>query len=376
MQARRAFGSVCLPVCLGVTTTADLSDGSLLWSVPDAYAWGSPTPQLAEEILHSSLSLRSRVRTNLGSRRLLAALIGATAIACGNDVSAPPTDSTPTDANPDITAVTTSAAPWRVEDFSTYSGSTTTWKADPHDWMYAASSWMHQERIKLDTQVLYNGHPTLRYDWPGPAAGSPWGGCNTDPAILADYKAPSTREVWVEAVHKFRSDFNNKGPGCSSTAYKLLLLWRPIGDRYDIVNGVYGNWWSAAPQNPAYPVSTSSTGSWCSGYDSNCRWGYGPNQSQYLANVPGKQWDGLWHVYRVHIRISSCGTCADGIYEVWVDGKKVVGRYSMKNAKKDGTWSGRLSDIYLGSNSNSGTYSATQTWWGHLKIWTSNPGWL
>ena len=47
----------------------------------------------------------------------------------------------------------------------------------------------------------------------------------------------------------------------------------------------------------------------------------------------------------------------------------------MKNAKADGSWSGRLSEIYLGSNSNSGTYVPTKNWWGHLKIYTSNPNW-
>jgi len=264
---------------------------------------------------------------------------------------------------------------WRNEDFSTYGGSTATWKSDPHDWMLYGPSWFNQQQIFLDTQELYNGHPTLRYDWPGPAAGNGWGGCNTDKAIIADYKAPPAREVWIEVSHKFRSDFNDQGPGCGSFAYKFLLMWRPNGDRYDLINGVYGNWWSAAPQQPPYAQVCDASGCWCSGFDSNCRWGYGPNQSQYLANVPGKQWDGQWHLYRVHILISSCASCADGTYEVWVDGKQVVGRYKMANVKADGTWAGNLSEIFLGSNSNSGTATATQTWWGHLKIWTSSPGW-
>ncbi len=336
------------------------------------------------------LTLRACAATRGRLRRLIAALIGATVIACGNEISEPAGNSTPSSTDdpagnsapsstddPTITALTSSVAPWRTEDFTTYGGSTTTWKANPHGWMYSASSWMHQELVKLDTQTLYNGHPTLRYDWPGPPAGKPWGGCDTDPAISAAYKAPSPREIWIEVAHRFRADFNARGPGCGAYGYKLLLMWRPIGDRYDIVNGNYGNWWSGGPQNPAYSRAAycNSNGCYCSGYDSNCRWGYGPNQSQYLPNVPGKQWDGLWHIYRVHIRISSSATTPDGIYEIWVDGKKVVGRYGMKNAKADGTWSGRISEIALGSNSNSGTYVPTQTWWGHLKIWTSNPGW-
>jgi hypothetical protein len=314
---------------------------------------------------------------------LVAALIGAVAIACGADtptsspVEAAPETAPAADETPSITPLTASAsaAPWRVEEFNSYGGSTTNWRSDPHDWMVSPAAWNHQEKAFLDTQVLYNGHPTLRYDWPGPPAGKPWGGCSTDPAILASYKAPATREVWIEATHMFRKDFNNAGPGCGPRAYKFLMMWRPNGDRYDIINGVYGTWRSSAPQRPAYPKSPSTTGAYCTGYNSDCRWGYGPNQSQYLANVPGNQWDGLWHTYRVHIRISSSSTATDGIYEVWVDGKKVVGRYGMTNTKADGTWSGRLSEIYLGSNSNSGTYVPTKTWWGHVKIWTSSPGW-
>jgi hypothetical protein len=264
---------------------------------------------------------------------------------------------------------------WRNEDFTTYGGSTTSWRSNPHGWMIGVPpTWFNQGKIALDGQELYNGHPTLRYDWPGPAEAG-WGGCSTDKAIVADYLAPATREVWIEVAHKFRSDFNNLGPGCGPSAYKFLLMWRPNGDRYDVINGVYGTWRSSAPQNPPYPMLPETTGSYCTGYDSNCRWGYGPNQSQYLPNIPGNQWDGQWHLYRVHIRISSSATTPDGVYEVWVDGRQVLGRYGMANAKADGTWTGRLNEIFLGSNSNSGTYAPTKTWWGHLKIWTSNPGW-
>lgn len=312
--------------------------------------------------------------------RWLAALIGAFSLACSGDAAIPTSSSTPSEPqtaapiDPAISTTATATA-WRVEDFSKYGGSTATWSANPYGWRVEGPSWHHKEKIAIDTKELYNGHPTLRYDWPGPAGGGGWGGCNTDPAIVAAYKGPNGRELWIEVTHKFASNFSNKGPGCGSTAYKFLLMWRSIGDRYDIVNGVYNSWWSAGPQRPAYKVVSDGTGSWCSGYDSNCRWGYGPNQSRYLASLPGKQWDGLWHIYRVHIRISSSATTADGIYEVWVDGKQTVGRYGMTNAKADGTWSGRISEIYLGANSNSGTSTATKTWWGHLKIWSTNPGW-
>jgi len=269
--------------------------------------------------------------------------------------------------------VSASATPWRVEDFTTYGGSTSKWKSDPHDWMYSASSWMHQERIVLDTKNLYNGHPTLRYDWPGPAAGSPWGGCNTDPAIQASYKAPSNREVWIEVAHKFRSDWYPLGPNCNAGGYKLLLLWRE-SDRFDIINFVNAkNWWSGSPQKAPY-----SGYSYCStsGAGENCRWGYGKDQSQFLSSLPGMHWDSQWHIYRVHLRIPAVKGNTDGIYEIWIDGKKVLNRYNRTFiANNTGAFLNHITSIALGSNSNSGTRVATQTWWGHLKIWTSNPGW-
>jgi hypothetical protein len=332
--------------------------------------------------VHRVFHDQSRAGTRPGVLRSVAAFIALATIACSDSAIEPPAStSSPAETDsPSITPMTlatSSVTPWRNEDFTTYGGSTSNWKSDPHAWRVGEGDgkWTHQQNIFIDTQVLYNGHPTLRYDWPGPPAGKPWGGCSTDPAIVSSYTAPSAREVWIEAVHKFRGDFNTKGPGCGPTAYKFLLMWRPIGDRYDIRNGVTGKWWSAAPQKPAYAKVCDNSGCYCTGYDSNCRWGFGLNQSKYTANVPGTWWDGQWHVYRVHIKISSSATTADGVYEVWLDGRQVVGRYGMKNAKADGSWSGRLSEIYLGSNSNSGTYVPTKNWWGHLKIYTSNPGW-
>jgi len=311
----------------------------------------------------------------------VAALLGIGAFACGsNDLSAPPGSDSPateegasSDA-PGISAATTSVAPWRNEDFTTYGGSTNTWKADPHDWMVSPSSWMHQERIVLDTKNTYNGHPTLRYDWPGPAAGSPWGGCNTDPAISASYRMPAAREVWIEAVHKFATTWNDRGPGCGFGEYKFLLFLRSQ-DRFGMSNGHNGStWWSSSPQSPVF----NGYGTFCStgGVGENCQWGYGSGQVSFLSTMPGKQWDGQWHTIRVHIRIPAVKGNKDGIFEIWVDGVKTVGRYNRTFISNNtGYFSTRFLEVLLGSNSNSGTYQATQTWWGHLKIWTSSPGW-
>jgi hypothetical protein len=316
-------------------------------------------------------------------RRSALALGLLAAIACGDSAMEPAgsTGETTPD-NPGVTPLTVSASaasPWRVEDFTTYGGSTTNWKNDPHNWMVTPSDWMHTEKITLDTKNTYNGHPTLRYNWPGPSAGKPWGGCNTDPAISSSYWAPSTREVWIEFVHKFASNWNDRGPGCAFGEYKFLLMWR-LSDRFDIINGHVGGgggsgiqWWSASPQKVPFSGYTACS---TAGSGENCRWAYGQGQSTFSTAIPGDHWDGQWHVYRVHLRIPATKGNTDGVYEVWVDGKKVLGRYNrtfINNAT--GAFLNKITSIQLGSNSNSGTYSATQTWWGHLKIWTSNPGW-
>lgn len=325
------------------------------------------------------------VRSRHGSQgrfaRLVAVFIGLTAISCGsNDLSAPAAgdDGTQSGDPSNITTSTSSVAPWRNEDFTTYGGSTSNWKADPHDWMISPSSWMHTERIVLDTKNTYNGHPTLRYNWPGPPAGKPWGGCNTDPAISASYRMPAASEVWVEAVQKFRSDFNDRGPGCGFGEYKFLLLLRAQDRMGGIGNGHNAStWWSGSAQSPVLS-ETYTAGTHCSGggMGENCQWGYGKGQSQYLGNIPGRNWDGLWHTYRIHVKFPATKGQNTGVFEVWVDGRQVVGRYGRNFINHStGYFANRFTEIMLGSNSNSGTYVPTQTWWGQLKIWTSNPGW-
>jgi hypothetical protein len=321
----------------------------------------------------------------------------------------------------DTSSVTISGAAWSTgglwlyEDFTSYSGSTSTWKANPHGWMAGTgTTWFNQQQIFLDTQELYNGHPTLRYDWPscghgtisltnttGDAGKDKWCGCMTDPAIVADYKMPAASEVWIEATHKFASDWDDRGwkqiqnadgswgafvdptftdPSamCAFGEYKFLLTLRTEDRIGGIGNGHEGtSWWSATAQSPALQ-ETLDAGTHCSvgGVGENCQWGYGASQSQYLPTLPGRQWDGQWHTYRLHVRFPAVKGEATGVFEVWVDGVKTVGRYNRNFINNTtGYFANHFIELMLGSNSNSGTKKPTSTWWGHLKVWTSNPGW-
>ena len=92
--------------------------------------------------------------------------------------------------------------------------------------------------------------------------------------------------------------------------------------------------------------------------------------------MPSSQyWDGQWHAYRFHIRLPNAKGEKTGLVEIWIDGV-LVKRVTDENfINRQGGWTDYLAFISLGSNSNSGVKVATQTWWGHLKIWTSDPGW-
>jgi hypothetical protein len=157
-------------------------------------------------------------------------------------------------------------------------------------------TWFHQSQIHIDTQELYNGHPTLRYDWPANTGceGTPKG----DYAIVADYRPPSAREVWIEVAHKFDPTFDDRGHDpvtgvrCSTSAYKFLLMWRPNADRYDIVNSVDGKWWSGEGEDPPYSGTAYCDAHGCYYSPIRQHLALGLNQARYLPGVPGKNWDG------------------------------------------------------------------------------------
>jgi hypothetical protein len=269
---------------------------------------------------------------------------------------------------------------WLDEDFSTYT-SDEHWRSNPHGWQATAARWLNQGRIHIDRENTYNGHPTLRYDW--------WPGgknaCGKQHTIESRYRLPQTKEVWIEVVHKFAPTFNTNdtrsGGHCSVGEYKHILIWRDgtdtdDGNRWSLTNGTYGHErWSAHPSTDPQPTPS------CSGIGWKCRLGYGGagtanDQSKYRTAVPSSQyWDGQWHTYRFHIRLPSAKGQTTGLVEMWIDGVLVKRVTDEDFINRQGGWTDYLAFISLGSNSNSGVKVATETWWGHLRIWTSDPGW-
>jgi hypothetical protein len=194
--------------------------------------------------------------------------------------------------------------------------------------------------------------------------------------------------MWIEVAHRFASNFSTNKLGvegglCGVGGYKHLLFWRRwSGDRFDLINGNNGTqWWSAHPGGETQPMDQYGFGyATCSGIGWNCHLGYGGkgtsnDQAAYRGDVPADSHDGQWHLYRVHIKLPAVKGETTGVFEMWLDGKLVKRVTGQAFIRRDGGWSNRLEFIALGSNSNSGTAQASSNWWGHLKIWTTNPGW-
>ncbi len=269
----------------------------------------------------------------------------------------------------------TSGGLWRDETFSTYT-SDEHWRSNPYGWQATAPTWYNQGQIHIDRSVTYDGHPTLRYDWPGATATNTW--CSSDITREADYKLPTALEIWIEVAHKFASNFNtnhtSSGGYCGVGQYKFLLprlkyVAHRIGGLGNGTNGY--QWWGAHPQTG----DETAFGTNCSGIGWNCRLGYGTGQDLYRANVPGPLWDGQWHIYRIHIKLPAVKGEATGMIEAWIDGKLVKRVTGQDFIRWNGDWSNQFEQLSLGSNNNSGTSQTTSNWWGRLRVWTSNPGW-
>ncbi len=257
--------------------------------------------------------------------------------------------------------------PWLDEDFSRYT-SADQFRSNPFGLMPSPPPrWWHQQAISFGPGYGDSPH-SLQYNWWGdnPSRSQ----CSKDIAIEARYKMPNVSELWIEAVHKFATNFDTN-PHCGVKGYKFLLFWRTADDRFDLLNGVNGHeWWSGHPatQNEALKGK-------CSGLGFNCRLGYGTGQSQFLPVIPGNLWDGQWHIYRAHIKLPNTKGEKTGVFELWIDGTLVKRVTDQDFIHRKGLWSNRLKSISLGSNSNSGTSRSTQTNWGRLRVWTSDPHW-
>lgn len=295
----------------------------------------------------------------------------------------PPAPSRPSPAPSRGAAAPSPTGPlWLDEDFSRYTSMEHLLSnpfgrlTNPANW----PRWYHTKEMALDPNEHYgSSSQSLRYEWPVLR-------CKAEHAIMLEYKPPPQREFWAEVVAKFAPTFTTSETPCGGSAYKFVFFWRPTGDRFDLINGVNSTaWWAGNPETPGVRGGLDARGNPLCGDagNRNCR-------VEALNNLNGdppsvnRRWDGQWHVYRFHVALSSCPTCADGAYEIWTDNPRAGGTMVKVESRRNlvvahsrtGAYSDRIERIDLGGNMNQGPLvPGVRVWWGRFRIWTSDPGW-
>lgn len=274
-----------------------------------------------------------------GSAQITAAAGGRSA-QVGVTVSTPSTPPPPT-----------GKAPWLEIDFAKY-GSTTALMADTEKQGGPFRSYEDQEtsRISLDNTTGYGSSTkSMRFTFPNRASSSNRCGDYTIGRMVA--LPAQVNEVWVEVVAKFSTNFATKAPatwGCTSNPdYKFIFAGVNPGSRFELKSGIYGNAMSA---------------------------GYPGSEEDYQWGRSADYWDGQWHRYRFHWKISSPGG-SDGAVQVWIDDQLVYSRTGIRTTDSSRQAITSIYSIYLGRNMNQGPGQEQSVWWGAVRAWNTNPGW-
>ena len=81
-------------------------------------------------------------------------------------------------------------------------------------------------------------------------------------------------------------------------------------------------------------------------------------------------WDGNWHRFRHHFRMSSSPNATDGAYRVWWDNQLVINQTGIATNSPAQAF---FRNVSLGANADPAGSGIRD--WGRLRIFTSNPGW-
>jgi uncharacterized protein YjdB len=225
------------------------------------------------------------------------------------------------------------AAPAIVEDFSTYT-STANFISDPRG-IYNRVEDQQTSRITLDTDVLFNGHPTMRYDWPVNAV---------EPTITRMLRLPArTRKVWVEWWSLYPTNFLD-----GVSAKKVLFVHGDNG------SGLIGRFAVNMENGPG--GSFNAEGDHVGGiYEGPGGWyRRGPANREIL--------DGKWHRHRVAVDLDVPR------FRYWLDDTLRT------DAVAEITITG-LGGVSMGRNFNRTPAVPVVERWGEIRIWTTDPGW-
>ncbi len=230
------------------------------------------------------------------------------------------------------------------EDFSTYRDTQELLK-NPRG-IYAPSEDMAKHRIVLDTALGYGeSSRSMRYDFPAL-------GCGNHTISRGILVPDNRREIWLEVVARFSADFSTEMARCRfAPAYKFVFGLLPgNGGRFDLVAGLFGRQWI----------------------------GRYPGQDGAYKNIRspfGAGFDGRWHVYRFHWKLSTTPQNFDGIYQLWMDERLVVNDHRARTRNRKGEGARKIWLIALGRNINNGPEREQSIWWGRVRIWGTDPGW-
>lgn len=233
------------------------------------------------------------------------------------------------------------------EDFSTYRN-TEELLANPRK-VYLTREDKGTKRIVLDTTLGYGSSgKSMRYDFPAMGCGNH--------TITRGIPVPGhRREIWLEVVARFSPNFSTRMPeslNCKfAPEYKFVFgLLEGESGRFDLMAGTFGHRWDAA-----YP---------------------GAREKYKIRGPFGNGFDGQWHVYRFHWKLSSTPDSRDGIYRLWMDGRLVVNDAGINVRPRRGKPAQRFWLIALGRNINNGPAHEQSVWWGRVRLWGSDPGWF
>ncbi|HXC24640.1 MAG TPA: Ig-like domain-containing protein [Gemmatimonadaceae bacterium] len=197
----------------------------------------------------------------------------------------------------------------------------------------------------IDNTVLYNGHPTMKYNQPGGMANSPelWVGLGK-----------TYSHIWFRAKIRFSAGFTTTGTLTNSAnAYKLLGWgWNNYygSGRLEISNTTqYQLYWTALAMSNSATVGGGTTG--------------------IASNITTEWSDGGWYDYIIEVDYSQGPT---GVARVWMakDGQTPVLRTTSSGTMQGGAPLPTLNQIMLGMNFNQ-TRAAGQTqalWYGQWEV--------
>jgi hypothetical protein len=145
--------------------------------------------------------------------------------------------------------------------------------------------------------------------------------------------------VWIEFSVRFDPEFVNSFRANGFGAFKFFFIVPWSGGRFQNVI--------------AYDWSTAVIGD------------VAVEDSGVLTAVPVNVMDGQWH----RVRIQAKESATDGMHKIWYDDTVIYNKTG--NTGRDDRWYG----FALARNINNGFGTPVYLDWGHVAIYSTNPGW-